>query len=74
MIEYSVYAFLANLAYCMIGVGALLVVLRVFDRMLGISFRKDIWNEIVGENNSAVAIYTGLRFVGCCILLGCIIS
>lgn len=74
MTEYIPISFALNLIYCVVAVIALMTVLRLFDKSLGIRFKEDIWQEIVGENNSAVAIYTGLRFLGCCVLLGCIIS
>jgi hypothetical protein len=74
MTEFTAYSFVLNLIYCLIAVAILMLVLRRFDRMLGIDFKKDIWREIEEENNSAMAQYVGLRFLGCCVLLGLIIS
>ena len=73
MAEFTIYSFGLNLFYCVVAVAVLLLLLRLFDRMLGIRF-SEVWHEIKSDNNIALALYHGLRFVGCCILLGCIIS
>lgn len=73
MTEFTLYSFALNLLYCFFAIVLLLLVLRLFDRSLGIKF-KDNWNELKDQNNVAVAVYLGMRFVGCCLLLGFIIS
>lgn len=70
---FTIYAFGLNLAYCLVAIGLLITALRVFDRMLGYRF-SDMWKEITDENNAAMAVYLGLRFVGACILIGSILS
>ncbi len=73
MIEFVSNSLLLNLLYALLVVLLLFLLLRFFDHRMGITF-KDCWNEIVRDQNTAMAAYLGLRFVGCCILLGLIIS
>ncbi len=73
MTEYAAATFFLNLLASVAAIGVLLAALRVFDWLLGVRF-KDVWQEICDENNAAVAQYLGLRFVGCCIVVGCVFS
>ena len=73
MTEFTLYTVVMNLIYGLMALLALFGVLRLFDKLIGIRFA-DMWKEITNDNNTAVAAYLGLRFIGCCLLIGLVIA
>lgn len=73
MTEYTLYAFALNLVYCAVAIGAVITALRIFDKLLGYDFAT-MWKEITDENNTAMAQYLGMRFLGCCWIVGSVFS
>lgn len=56
-----------------LGLLALMLMLRAFDRANGISFGRDVWRKL-DDSPSALALYFGLRFVGAALLMGSILG
>lgn len=65
--EYATAAFLLNLIYFSLAVVVGWAVLRGLDALGGMTFSEN-FKEMRDDNNLAVAVYLGLRFVGVCYL------
>lgn len=71
--EFLAATFVVRLLHAAIAIAVMVVLLRLFDRLLNIKFR-EVWNEIQKDNNVAMAVYMGLRFVGCALVVGFVLS
>lgn len=65
--DYATAAFALNLIYFFLALFAGWAVLRGLDRLSGMTFSEN-FKEMRDDNNLAVAVYLGLRFVGVCYL------
>ncbi|MCM0018442.1 MAG: hypothetical protein NBV67_00445 [Tagaea sp.] len=48
-------------------------VLRRYDLRLGIVWKESVWPTLSADAR-ALALYFGLRFVGCCLLIGAVLK
>ena len=70
---FVVTAFLLRLAFALLAIVLLVRLLPWIDRRNGVSFRTDILAAMRSEP-AALAFYYGLRFVGCALLIGLVVS
>ncbi|MGE0154818.1 MAG: transglycosylase SLT domain-containing protein [Reyranellaceae bacterium] len=64
---------LMNLIVILAAIAFAWILLRAFDKSLGISFRQDVWPKM-SKTGIGLAIYHGLRFFGVMLLIGLVLS
>jgi len=65
--DYAMTAFALNMVYFVLALAGGWLVLRGLDRLGGMTFSEN-FKEMRDDNNLALAVYLGLRFVGVCYL------
>lgn len=65
--------FAEHILYVLVSLVLLVVILRFYDsQVLGVSF--NVWYSKIKTNPIACAIYTGLRFLAICVLIGLVLG
>lgn len=65
--------FVEQMLYVLVSLVVVVAILRFFDRqILGVKF--SVWHNKIKTNATACAIYTGLRFLAVCVLVGLVLG
>lgn len=70
--EMLIYGMGLKFLWMIAGIVLLLIILRIFDKIAGVQFRKSF--DTIEKDPVALALYFGLRFVAVCYVIGQILG